>query len=1091
MNGGYSPAQELRQYEVLARGLYAPESSQMDRQQANQALLEFTESEAYIGKCQLILDQSKDPYALLLASTSLKKLVTSYWNKFTNEQAVATRDGFLNYLASGCQDLPAFVTSALIQVLVRITKLGWDKDPQIQVICDQVGKFLQHTPQHCAVGLQILSELVNEMNSSTISAMTYLTHRRVAISFRERCLLQVFRLTLELMQKLKNDLAAATEETNKLVSETLKVCIQCLQFDYIGTNNDDAAEDGGTIQIPSMWRTVIEDPATLTALFDVFTLTADPIAAASSMEVLVLLSATRHSLFAVKEERIKFFTRLCMGTLQMIKQRPDALSNADCYHQFCRLLCRLKSNLQLEELCKMEGYDEWITFVAELTIQSLKSWEFSQHSIHYLLNVWGKITGDLPYMKGELPVFLDQFIPQIMEVFIDQRLRSIPKAMADSDLDEIFTLHEESLKNLTSVFKFKYEQMSESLTKVFDRLCQRYGECMQTISAQGLSRNLIMEMSVIENQIAVAVYIVGVLSAPDHRLYTNTQADMDRLDADMCALGFRVMQLLDMRTQKNFAIPGSPHLELSITYFLGNFRKKYMGRTKTFSRLAQLVPPKERVDYIFERLSHLLGTQMNEDSVLHALLNKILMNLKVWSNDHRVIEDALELLDGCATRDIHALVKIDACQALLKNHSVAHFQFLKKPENHRYVTEFYTILTRIAFKLDSGDTFDEFMLPFEAIFEQINATSLRSDQVKQMSIQVCRQLCGVLKAAVTPFRHCYLWVFNWIYPKYLNVLLRLLETWWDDPDVTIPILRLYSELVFSRDRRITFERNSPNGILLFQQTSKILDIYARRILALKHHQTKDVHKEKLKGVMLSLQIMHRSMSGDYVPFGVFPLYNEQALKKSLSSVLKLVLSEDLDQYMSYSKVAVEMFTFLKVLFESHLEALIEGEGKVFVTLTAALHEGLHSFDAAQCSSCATALDHLFEFILDCSKSKRVQAKNSLRRLNEALSKAGNLLHEIFASLFNRILFDGIEHELARIMTKTLLSLHVVSRESFHVYQQKLIACQPPEAKPIIQESFQKLMNGVKQTLEVENVEKFRMNMSLFTKAIGKFCISPR
>jgi hypothetical protein len=69
-----------------------------------------------------------------------------------------------------------------------------------------------------------------------------------------------------------------------------------------------------------------------------------------------------------------------------------------------------------------------------------------------------------------------------------------------------------------------------------------------------------------------------------------------------------------------------------------------------------------------------------------------------------------------------------------------------------------------------------------------------------------------------------------------------------------------------------FEQTSANGILLFRQISSILCTYGSRILAVPV-QT-DIYKEKYKGVRLMLNALVAALSGNYVNFGVFGLYQD-------------------------------------------------------------------------------------------------------------------------------------------------------------------------------------------------------------------------
>lgn len=50
----------------------------------------------------------------------------------------------------------------------------------------------------------------------------------------------------------------------------------------------------------------------------------------------------------------------------------QTLANPDCYHEFCRLLLRIKSNYQLGELLKLDDYSKFIELIAKFTVSSLQ-----------------------------------------------------------------------------------------------------------------------------------------------------------------------------------------------------------------------------------------------------------------------------------------------------------------------------------------------------------------------------------------------------------------------------------------------------------------------------------------------------------------------------------------------------------------------------------------------------------------------------------------------------------------------------------------------------------------------------------------------
>lgn len=70
-------------------------------------------------------------------------------------------------------------------------------------------------------------------------------------------------------------------------------------------------------------------------------------------------------------ERGTFLNNLITG-IRCILENPQGLSDPSSYHEFCRLLARLKTNYQLGELVKAEEYAKTLELIANFTITSLR-----------------------------------------------------------------------------------------------------------------------------------------------------------------------------------------------------------------------------------------------------------------------------------------------------------------------------------------------------------------------------------------------------------------------------------------------------------------------------------------------------------------------------------------------------------------------------------------------------------------------------------------------------------------------------------------------------------------------------------------------
>ena len=85
-----------------------------------------------------------------------------------------------------------------------------------------------------------------------------------------------------------------------------------------------------------------------------------------------------------------------------------------------------------------------------------------------------------------------------------------------------------------------------------------------------------------------------------------------------------------------------------------------------------------------------------------------------------------------------------------------------------------------------------------------------------------------------------------------------------------------------------------------------------------------------------------ALSGNYVNFGVFNLYEDPALQNSFDVALQVCLQIPLSDVLAYVKLSKAYFAFLEVLFRNHLDVLSGLDSPVFIQLVKTNHEGLQS-----------------------------------------------------------------------------------------------------------------------------------------------------
>ncbi|KAF8061166.1 XPO7 [Scenedesmus sp. PABB004] len=1055
---------QLPQVEAMCERLYTAQTPQ-ERTQAEQALRPFGQSTEYITHCKAILDNSRSPYAQLLASSSLLKLVTEH--QLTPQIRIEMKKYFLQYLDTHGAGMEPFVATSLVQLLCRTVKLAWfDHDAAKAIVDDCKALMERGSPGQYLLGLKILAMLVSEMNTPT-PGRTLTAHRKIAVSFRDLSLLNVFKASLVALRVLLDGKA-----DDKLKEQGLGLALSCLSFDFVGTCLDDSAEDMSTIQVPSSWRALVEAPETLQLFLDYYAASGPP-PSRLALECLVRLASVRRSLFSSDAERSKFLNRLVNGCRDILRSQSGLAEHHDNYHEFCRLLGRLKTNYQLSELVSVDNYTEWIQLVAQLTIDSLNSWQWAKDSVYYLLGLWSRLVSSMPYLKGDSPSLLEANVPKITQAYITSRLESVALAVGTAGcLDEMLDAEEalsEQLESLPYLVRFQYDKSSAFVASLMDPLLEHYKAAAGLPSLDGPARG---QLAVLEGQLAWLVSIVGSVIRGRLSSSSSSAESQEAIDGDLAARVFGLLPLMDSGLHaQRYADNSRQRLDMAVLGFFQSFRKVYIGEQVMQS------------SNVYSRLGERLGLA-DHAAVLGVMLAKVATNLKVYGASEQLVHLTLGLFQDLATGYMSGklLLKLEAVHFMLGHHTSAYYAFLEHPTNGRNRTCYYNTLARLLFMEDVPQRFKGFMAPLASAFSEVAARSsgcsspsaLRASTPQAAVVGLFRDLRGV--AAATSTRRTYGLLFDWMYPDHCRAVLCCLEAFADVPAVTTPLLKFVSEFAFNKSQRLTFDSSSPNGILLFREVSKVLVAYGNHALSL--GAVGDAYNDKYKGIWVCLQALARAMSGSYVNFGVFELYGDAALKDALSVALRLVLSMPLADIMSYKKVAKAYFALLEVLAHNHTGALASVDGPTFAFILTSLDQGLKSLDVSISSACASAVDNLASFyfrnVVREPESGRPAPGSA--EMQEHLSRHPGLLPEILRSLFDVILFE--EHSNQWSLSRPMLSLILINEQHYGQLRQQIVLAQPPDKQAHLSSCLDKLMADVGTNLEPKNRDKFTQNLTI-------------
>eukprot|EP00339_Tiarina_fusa_P025551 CAMPEP_0117081488 /NCGR_PEP_ID=MMETSP0472-20121206/57423_1 /TAXON_ID=693140 ORGANISM="Tiarina fusus, Strain LIS" /NCGR_SAMPLE_ID=MMETSP0472 /ASSEMBLY_ACC=CAM_ASM_000603 /LENGTH=1120 /DNA_ID=CAMNT_0004809417 /DNA_START=198 /DNA_END=3560 /DNA_ORIENTATION=+ len=1108
-------AAQLAQVEALCETLYTgipattADGERVDRNEAQQRLLSLQTSAEYIPQCQYVLENSNSQYARLVATNSLTELISTHWNSFTVPQRIDIRNYVLGYLANKGPSLQDFVTVALIKLVCRITKLGWFDDPVHRDLADDVTKFLQATVDHCILGLKILNQLVDELNIPT-SGRTLTQHRKTSVSFRDVCLQKVFSMALNTLKQLQTRVITAEPAQEVVLGEqALSLTVRCLSFDFIGTNPDESTEDVGTIQAPTTWRPLLQDPATTELLFDFYANT-EPPRSSKAMEAIILLASVRRSLFPTDKERAAFLGRLITGIREMLSKQTG-LQHQDNYHQFCRLLGRLKANYQLSELVKAEGYMEWLELAASFTVQSIQNWQYSTNSIHYLLSLWGRLVAAVPYVRPETGAsghvqHLEKQVLMVVKTYIDSMLGSVEAVLRsdgalENPLDDDGSLKEQ-MDRLPVICRFQYAPVAQMILGKFDPLLAQYRDLMARMGTNPTSsapNDVQQSVAIIEGQLTWLTYMVGAIVGGHSWSSTHMGEGEETIDAGLSRRTLQLAQGMDYRlTSSNGVGRADPQLEQAMLFYFQNFRRVYMfmwdqmsgsssGSTSTGDSLsvgmivAKLDSAPSTKQKIYQRMFEHLG--MGDHTVVaNIIVTKMGNNLKYWPDEEDIVAKTLDLFHDMAGgySSSKLLLNLETVRFLAMNHTEDHFPFLSIPGNSRHRTTFHSTLTRLLLSPSGEDklglTFEQFLEPQIKILAQLGTLApndLRNENCRRPLIGVFRDLRGI--TASLHNRKTYSALFDILHPNYLPLLAKVADVWSDQTDVVISLLRFLHEFCHNKANRVNFDQSSPNGILLFRCTSEVVCAFGRRLLTMPTLASGDpeIYKKRYKCLSLSLHVLNSALGGNYVCFGVFELYNDRALENSLDVSLQLALSVPTDDISAYPKLSKAYYSFVEILFRNHKKTVFALDTPVFMQIMTTVHEGLQSSDATISSFCANTIDHLTTYYFNNNGKDKIEVHN----LNKHLNAHPNLFSSLTATLFNLLLFGPPQNHWA--VMRPMLSLMLASENSFSAYKEHLLRTQSPENQAKLNETLNKLLADVNRSLDSANRDRFTQKLTAF------------
>jgi len=750
--------EELREFDSLCE-VFSSGTNVAETQAAADKLQQFVDSFDNLSKIQACLENTDSPNSRFLAANSLKDLISKHWNRIEPNDKVAMRDYFLKLIQDRKDKLVQNDLSAIILLVCRTTKLLWIESPEDEDFVKAVFAMVdQDLKSHC-IALKIFDELINEMNEIT-RGRTITQHRRAAIAFKNKHMLNVFQISLNSMKESYKAYSEGSMGNNDgvetILELSLKLSYSCLSFDFIAASPDETLEDPAANQLPSSWVDTMINHTNTEIFLSILFSTKTTNFWSLCLKNLGRLASTRRSLFSA-EQKDKFFRTIIDG-FAMIAQKDYLFTDPEEVFNFTVCLHKLHVNYPLSDLVKNPENSKWLECLAKICasfiVEQSKEPDNNHAVLNYIISIWAKLSGDSSYTK-EFNTTIEDCVELVMETYIREQLRNArelefenynlncPLETGSTEINPTVDI----LDQFPRLFRHSYARNLKKLIPRFQEIMEYY----QSITAGNMMSPKEMKARFTEGEGQVAWIIVTSASIVHLRSYQSEEKEA--LDTELTVNMFRLIKVInDISEQGQFMY--SERVELAVLYFLQMFRISYIndpaGYSLSYVNNDDLLISDTHGSKVFHNLASELGCN-NFLDIVELVANKAINNLTMWQDSEKVVTSTLRLFESLVTghNSSRMLLKLDIIQQFISEYNRVQ-NYLNKPSLYKYRTVLHTVIGKLWFSSEFIENFDA---NIRVMNEKLNdmlgwdqSLLASNTQAKSEIIKLFRDLQGICKA---------------------------------------------------------------------------------------------------------------------------------------------------------------------------------------------------------------------------------------------------------------------------------------------------------------------------------------------------------